>query len=134
MDLVLQPAERSPGELLVRGSVGEGISNWDILEALEDSALHGQFVEIRVEEGDDPFGEGRRAVKVHGGNLAVLDSGGRMAKCSWTRLFIQVAKGLEQDKTGARGSSVTFPYLDCAQSLNAADCPLRCRLGRGRGD
>ena len=58
INLDLQPLERGSRELLLWGSVLECIGNVYFGEILEDGALHCQFVEIGVEEGDDTFREG----------------------------------------------------------------------------
>lgn len=71
-DLFLEPAVGGARQLLVGGAVGEGVRHRNMSEVFEDSALHGQLVEIRVQEGDDPLWIGRGAIEVHGaGQLSV---------------------------------------------------------------
>lgn len=65
LNLGVEPFEGGPRQLLIRRPVGESISNVDVLEELEDGALHRQFVQIGVEEGDDPLWEGGGAVEIH---------------------------------------------------------------------
>lgn len=43
----------------------KSVGNLDLGEVFEDGALHGQFVKVGIEEGDDPLGERRGAVEVH---------------------------------------------------------------------
>ena len=52
------------------GAVGEGVFHFDGREELEDGALHGEFVEVGVEEGEDAFGGGGGGVG-HAGRLVV---------------------------------------------------------------
>ena len=59
IDLDLKPAEGGSGKLLLGGSVVKGVCDLDIRKVPEDSALHGQLVQVGVEEGDDSLGKGR---------------------------------------------------------------------------
>ena len=70
-DLLVKPFEASPRQPFVGRPVGEGVGHLDILEKLEDGALHRQLVQVGVEEGDDALREGRRAVEVHCGGSAM---------------------------------------------------------------
>lgn len=65
IDLSLEPFESCSGELLFRRAIVESVGDSDLGEVFKDGALHGQFVEIGIEEGDDPLGERRGAVEVH---------------------------------------------------------------------
>ena len=69
VDLLIEPVESGSGELLVWGSVGEGVGYGDGSEEFVNGALHSQLVEICVKEGNDAFREGRAAVEVHDGRL-----------------------------------------------------------------
>ena len=64
-NLLFKPLKSSSRQLLIRGSVCERVGYGHILEVLENGALHSQLVQVRIEEGDDPFREGRGAVKIH---------------------------------------------------------------------
>lgn len=64
-NLLLQPVVAGSGEPLLGRAVCEGVGDGDILEVLEDGALHRQFVEVGVEEGNDALWVGRRAVEIH---------------------------------------------------------------------
>ena len=57
--LCLQPRERPAVELLLRRAVGEAVCDLYVREELEHAALHGQFVQVRVEQGRDALGRVR---------------------------------------------------------------------------
>lgn len=65
-DLFLEPAVGGARQLLVGSAVGEGVRHRNMSEVFEDGALHGQLIEIRVQEGDDTLWIGRGAIEVHG--------------------------------------------------------------------
>ncbi len=66
IDLDLEPLKGSSRELLVWSPVVEGIGHLHIFEVFQDRALHSQFVEVGVEEGDDSLGKRGRTIEVHG--------------------------------------------------------------------
>jgi hypothetical protein len=53
----LDPSKGLPRELLLRRSVLESIGDLNVWKVLQNGALHGQFVEIGVKEGDYPLRE-----------------------------------------------------------------------------
>lgn len=69
----------------------KSVGDFDIGEVLQDGALHSQFVQIRVKERDDSFGEGRGAVEIHGGESLDEEYGREWEVSSYlwsTRVFL----------------------------------------------
>jgi len=107
IDLDLKPLEGSSRKLLLRSSVIESISHLHICEILQDCTLHGQLVEVGVEEGDDPFRKRGRTIEVHGdvmgggfrleGGEALLDmdaiEGGTRVKTCMSNNRLTMQKG-----------------------------------------
>jgi hypothetical protein len=57
VDLRLEPLEGRAVELLVWGAVGEAVCNCDVREELQYAALHGQLVQVGIQEGEDALGQ-----------------------------------------------------------------------------
>jgi hypothetical protein len=55
LNLLVEPAEGLARQLLLRCAVGESVGYGHIFVVLEDSALHRQLVQIRIQKGDDPL-------------------------------------------------------------------------------
>jgi hypothetical protein len=70
--LDLKPLKRFPGQLLLRCPILESIGDLNVWKVLQDGALHGQLVEIGVQEGDYPLREWRRSIEIHGGSFGKL--------------------------------------------------------------
>lgn len=58
MDLLLEPLKSLARHLLVGRAVDERVGDGDILVVLHDGALHGELVQVGIQEGYDPLGEG----------------------------------------------------------------------------
>jgi hypothetical protein len=88
VDLRLQPAKGGAVELLVGGAVGEAVGDGDVGEELEDAALHGQLVEVGVQEGHDALGY--CGLCSHGDIGEVLENGGRRVAAAAAVVIIAV--------------------------------------------
>ena len=58
MDLLFEPLEGLTRHLLVGGAVGERVGDGHILIVLHHRTLHGEFIQVGIQEGYDPLGEG----------------------------------------------------------------------------
>ena len=56
-DLLAYPLVSPSIQSHVRRPVREGICDLDVWQVFQDGALHGQFVQVRVKKGEDPFRE-----------------------------------------------------------------------------
>lgn len=75
VNLLRQPVEGFPGELLIRSSVVKGIGYVYTGKVFEDSALHGKFVEVGIQEGD-------YSLRVRGRRAEIHDCDGKWGLCS----------------------------------------------------
>jgi hypothetical protein len=70
--LDLEPPKRFPRQLLLWRPILESIGDLNVWKVLQDGALHSQFVEIGVQEGDYSFRKWRRSIEIHGGSFGKL--------------------------------------------------------------